>query len=203
MKTLNKDLAAVQTTLESVQLSQVIEAITDTSIEDTIMIYNDYASHNGYEQVFSNDEHTINDLFLTPYDAIRQTNNKDYKDYDSFFTFNGYGHAVSFDYRLSENSPIDISELAEWLISEDKLADYDITVTTLEDMLASIEDNITDDEVLLKTAINYLGVSTMINGNDKVTDYNQYLINSVMEEIRYTDYETVKSVIDRLGINYQ
>lgn len=121
MKTLN-------TELEVIQLSQVIEIITDMDNEDTITLYNDYANHNGYEQVFDNDEQTINDLFLTPYDAIRQTNNKDYKDHENYFTFNGYGHAVSFDYRLSENSPIDIEELAEWLISEDKLADYDITV---------------------------------------------------------------------------
>src|SRR5699024_9717791 len=99
MKTLDKDLAALQ-------LNQVIEIITDMSNDDTIAIYNDYASHNGYEMIFDNDEHTINDLFLSPYDAIRQTNNKDYKDHDSYFTFNGYGHAVSFDYRLSDNSPI-------------------------------------------------------------------------------------------------
>ena len=196
MKTLNKELVAIQ-------LNQVIEVITDMDNDDTISIYNDYANCNGYELIFNNDEHTINDLFLTPYDAIIQTNNKDYNDNENYFTFNGYGHAVSFDYRLSDNSPIDIEELAQWLISEDKLADYNIEVTTLDDMLASIEDNITDDSDLLKTAINYLGVSTMIKGDDKVTDYNQYFIDRVMDEIRYTDYDNIKSVIDRLGINYQ
>lgn len=199
MKTLNKDLAAVQ-------LSQVIEIITDMSIEDTIAIYNDYAYDNGYELIFNNEESIINDLFLTPYDAIRQTNNKDYKDHEDYFTFNGYGHAVSFDYRLSENSPIDIDELAKWLIKEDKLADYDITVTTLEDILASIEDNITDDNNMLNSLIIYSDIElecykTVIKNG--YTCYSDYSIVEVMKYLNNLDYDQLIDIINYLGINYQ
>ena len=196
MKTLNKDLAAIQ-------LSQVIEIITDMDVEDTISLYNDYANHNGYEQIFNNDEQTINDLFLTPYDAIRQTNNKDYKDHEEYFTFNGYGHAVSFDYRLSENSPIDIEEIAKWLISEDKLSDYDITVTTIEDMLASIEDNISNDEYMLHNLMDYLNIRYDI---DKVSllgaDYETSLIDETIDNISDYDYNELLDIINHLGINY-
>ena len=192
----NKDLAAIQ-------LNQVIEQLKQYATSDLIEIYNDYADMNRYERIYDNDEDTINTLFDRAWTAISLSNHDGYRDNDDYFTYNGYGLMSSFNYLSDDNNPIDISELAQWLINEDKLVDYDITVVTLDDMLASIEDNITDDSELLNTAINYLGVSTMIKGDDKVVDYNQYLIDNVIDEIRYTDYETIKSVIDRLGINYQ
>lgn len=192
-------------TLAAIQLNQVIEQLEQLLFCDLVMTYNDYASANHYELIHNNDEDNINTLFDTPYDAAQAVVYGKYNPSDDYVTLDGYSNAISFSYHpiQDDNSPIDVSELAQWLISEDKLAEYDMTVTTLEDMLASIEDNVTDDSELLKTAINYLGVSTMIKGDDKVTDYNQYLIDSVMDEIRYTDYENIKSVIDRLGINYQ
>lgn len=194
MKTLNKDLSAIQ-------LSQVIEQLKEMSDSDLQVCHNNYCIELCYEdEIYDNDEYNINEHFNTPFDALLAIEH--YNLSDDYFYFHN-GNLISFNYLTSEDSPIDISELAQWLISEDKLADYDIEVTTLDDMLASIEDNITDDSELLKTAINYLGVSTMINGDDKVTDYNQYLIDSVIDEIRYTDYETIKDVINRLGINYQ
>ena len=192
-------------TLAAIQLNQVIEQLEDLLFCDLVMTYNDYASHNSYELIHDNDEENVNTLFNTPYDAAQAVVYGKYNPSDDYVTLDGYSNAISFSYHpiQDDNCPIDISELAQWLISEDKLADYDITVTTLDDMLASIEDNITDDSELLKIAINYLGVSTMTKGDDKVTDYIQYLIDSVMDEIRYTDYNNIKSVIDRLGINYQ
>ena len=198
MKTSNKELA-------SIQLTQTIEQLENLLFCDLVMTYNDYADAMSYERIHDNDEQVLNEVFSNPYDAIMKTNNEHYSDNDDYFVFNGYGYAISFSYQLvqDDNCPIDIEELAQWLINEDKLADYDISVTTLDDMLASIEDNISDDENLLKTAINYLGVSTMYKGDVKLTDYNQYLIDSVMDEIKYTDFETIKGVIDRLGIDYK
>lgn len=199
MTTLN----TTTTTLAQVQISQVIEQLNDYDTEALINIYNQYADAMSYERIYDNDETTLNEVFSTPYDAIKQTNNFLYKDHENYFTFNGYGHAISFDYSTDDNCPIDIEELAQWISNNELYNDFDIEVTTLDDMLASIEDNITDDENMLKTAINYLGVSTMYKGDDKMTDYNQYLIDSVMDEIRYTNYETIKGVIDRLGIDYK
>lgn len=195
MKTLNKDLAAIQ-------LSQVIEQLKQDD-SNLLQAYSEYSAENGYDSVYDNDDDSINRMFENTHDALRAAFYGDYNPSHAYFTFNGYGNLQSFEYLDSDSSPIDVEELAQWLINEDKLSEYDITVTTLDDMLASIEDNITDNSELLKTAINYLGVSTMIKGDDKVTDYNQYLIDSVMDEIRYTDYENIKSVIDRLDINYQ
>lgn len=92
------------------------------------MTYNDYVSHNGYEMIYDNDEQTINEMYTNAYDAVRVTNHEGYNDNDDYFVYNGYGLMSSFSYQLiqDDNCPIDVSELAEWLISEDKLAYYDI-----------------------------------------------------------------------------
>ena len=123
MTTLNKDLAAIQ-------LSQVIEQLEGLLFCDLVMTYNDYASHNGYELIYYNDENTISEMFTDAYDAVKITNHNGYNLNDDYFVYNGYGLMSSFSYQLiqDDNCPIDISELAQWLISEDKLADYDIIV---------------------------------------------------------------------------
>ena len=195
MNTLNKDLAAVQ-------LAQVIEQLEDLLFRDLVMTYNDYASYNGYEMIYDNDEQTINEIYTNAYDAVRVTNHKGYNDNDDYFTYGGYGLMSSFSYQLiqDDNCPIDISELAEWLIDEDKLAGYGITVTTLDDMLASIEDNITDDSNMLSRLFGYLNTPMYYqcfdgSDNDKVSE--------AMNEINDYNYNQLSDIINHLGINYE
>ena len=191
MKTLNTDLAAIQ-------LSQVIEQLEDLLFCDLVMTYNDYASHNSYDMIYDNDENTINEMYTNAYDAVRATNHKGYNDNDDYFTYDGYGLMSSFSYQLvqDDNCPIDVEELAQWLIDEDKLSEYDIAVTTLDDMLASIEDNISDDNVMLNKLGNFLMVDL---DNDSYED-NVY---DVMIELNNYTYEQIQEIITMLGINYE
>lgn len=191
MNTLNKDLAATQ-------LSQVIEQLEQLLFCDLVMTYNDYASHNHYELIHDNDEENINTLFDTPYETVQAVVYGKYNPSDDYVTLDGYSNAISFSYHpiQDDNCPIDVSELAQWLIDEDKLSDYDITVTTLDDMLASIEDNIADDSVMLNKLGNYLMVDL---DNDSYED-NVY---DVMEELNNYTYEQIQEIITMLGINYQ
>ena len=191
MTTLNKDLAAVQ-------LSQVIEQLEQLLFCDLVMTYNDYASANHYELIHDNDEENINNLFDTPYDAAQAAVYGKYNPSDDYVTLDGYSNAISFSYHpiQDDNCPIDISELAQWLISEDKLAGYDIEVTTLDDMLASIEDNISDDNVMLNKLGNFLMVDL---DNDSYED-NVY---DVMIELNNYSYVQIQEIITMLGINYQ
>lgn len=195
MTTLNKDLAAVQ-------LTQVIEQLEDLLFCDLVMTYNDYASNNGYELIYYNDENTISEMFTDAYDAVKITNNKGYNLNDDYFVYNGYGLMSSFSYQLiqDDNCPIDIRVLAQWLISEDKLSEYDITVTTLEDMLASIEDNITDDESLLNTVCQYLHLNHITLGDDYSFDEK---VSIAMELINSFNYEQLNRLITDLNINYE
>ena len=196
MKTSNTDLAAVQ-------LNQVIEQLKqDNSL--LMQAYCEYSAENSYNSVYDNDEHTINDLYSNPYDALRAASYGDYNPNHDYFTFNGYGNLQSFEYLDSDNSPIDISELAQWLIDEDKLSEYDITVTTLDDMLASIEDNITDDSNMLYRLCDYLSISYNDSGDTEnlIGDCMYKLEGTIADNMQDT-YERLINIINHLGINYE
>ena len=187
-------------TLAAVQLNQVIEQLKQ---DDSLLMqaYCDYSAGNGYENsVYDNDEESIDMMFGNTLDALRAALRGDYNPADAYFTFDKYGNLQSFDYLDSGSSPIDISELAEWLIDEDKLAGYGITVTTLEDMLASIEDNISDDENLLDTVCKYLHLNYITLGNDYSFDEK---VNIAIELISNFNYEQLNKLITDLNINYQ
>lgn len=181
MKTLN--------TLAAIQLSQAIEQLKQ---DDSILMqsYSDYSAENGFDSVYDNDEDSINMMFDNTHDALRAAFYGDYNPSHTYFTFNGYGNLQSFEYLDSDNSPIDVIELAQWLINEDKLSDYDLTVTTLDDMLASIEDNITDDENM------FLEVCKLLSLKVKSID-------RVMSVISEYNYKQLSILIKHLGINYQ
>lgn len=189
MKTLNKDLSAIQ-------LIQAIEQLNKLSTDELVNLYIEYASDNSYESIYNLDESTINELYTSPWQALYDSNHKDFNDRDYFFTYNGNGHMVSFSNEDDSNCPIDIEELAQWLISEEKLSEYHLTVTTLDDMLASIEDNISDDNVMLNKLGNFLMVDL---DNDSYED-NVY---DVMTELSNYNYEQIQEIITMLGINYQ
>ena len=182
-------------TLAAIQLSQTIEQLKQ---DDSILMqaYSEYSAENGYDSVYDNDEDSINMMFENTHDALRSAFYGDYNPSHAYFTFNGYGNLQSFEYLDSDSSPIDVEELAQWLISEDKLSEYDIAVTTLDDMLASIEDNISDDSVMLNKLGNYLMVDL---DNDSYED-NVY---DVMVELSNYNYEQIQEIINMLGIDYQ
>ena len=201
MKNTDNTLAAIQ--LTQVQLQEVIEQLKQ---DDSILmqVYSEYSAENGYNSVYDNDEHTINDLYSDPYDALRATFYGDYNPAHAYFTLNGYGNLQSFEYLDSDNSPIDFSELAQWLISEDKLADYDITVTTLEDMLASIEDNITDDENALYKLCDYLSISYNDSSDIKnLIGDCMYKLEGTVADNMQDIYKRLINAIYHLNINYQ
>lgn len=191
MKTSNKDLAAIQ-------LNQVIEQLKEMSDSDLQVCHNNYCIELCYEdEIYDNDEYNINEHFNTPFDALSALEH--YNLSDNYFYFHN-GNLISFNYLTGEDSPITFSELAQWLISEDKLSEYDISVVTLDDMLASIEDNITDDEALLNTVCQYLHMNHITLGNDYSFDEK---VNIVMELISGFNYEQLDKLIMDLNINYQ
>lgn len=185
------------TTLAKVQLQQVIEQLEQLLFCDLVMTYNSYASANYYELIHDNDEENINTLFDTPYDTAKAIVYGKYNPNDDYVMLDGYANAVSFSYQLvqDDNCPIDIEELAQWIVDNDLFNDYDIEVTTLDDMLASIEDNITDDENMLYKLIDYLG--------NNILKTSEYAIADVMNEVSGYDYNQLNDIILHLNINYE
>lgn len=185
------------TTLAQVQLSQVIEQLKQDDTKALINIYNQYADAMSYERVYDNDEDTINDLYDSAWTAISMTNHDGYRDSHDYFTYNGYGLMSSFEYISDDNSPIDIEELSQWIVDNELYNEYSIEVTTLDDMLASIEDNITDDESLTYKLANYINES--YDSDDSVNDVAQWCIVTLYDY----DYDQLNDIITMLGINYE
>ena len=199
MKTLNKGLAAIQ-------LNQVIEQLEQYDTEAMVNIYNQYADAMRYERINDNDEHTINELYSSPYDALLAASYGNYNPNHDSFTFDGYNNLSSFNFTDDDNSPIDISELAEWINNNELYNNFDITVTTLEDMLASIQDNISDAENMLSKLADYLGQSLHTEQLEqlKTNDgYYDYLVEHFMSELYDYSYNDLNNIINHLGINYQ
>ena len=143
-------------------------------------------------------------LFDNAHDALRAAFYGDYSPAHTYFTFNGYGNLQSFEYLDSDSSPIDFSELAEWLIDEDKLGRYRITVTTLEDMLASIEDNITDDENMLYKLCDYLSISYNDSSDiENLAGDCMYKLEGSVTDNTQDIYERLINIINHLNINYE
>ena len=190
-------------TLADIQLNQVIEQLKE---DDSLLMqaYCDYSAENGCDSVYDNDDDSINMFFPNASDAIRSAFFGDYNHSHAYFTFNGYGNLQSFEYLDSDSSPIDIGELAQWLVDEDILADYGITVTTLEDMLASIEDSITDDVNMLYKLCDYLAISYNDSGNIEslIEDCMHKLEGSVTDNMQDI-YERLINIINHLNINYE
>lgn len=187
-------------TLVKVQLKQVIEQINHLSTDELVNTYNDYADQNSYDRINNLDEGTINELYSSPWQALYDSNHKDFNDRDYFFTYNGNGHMISFSNEDDNNCPIDIKELAQWIVDNELYNDYNIEVTTLDDMLASIEDNITDDEMVLNRVCQYLHLNHITLGNDYSFDEK---VNIVMELINGFNYGQLEKLINDLNINYQ
>ena len=201
MKTSNKDLAAVQ--LSQVQLNQVIEQLKQ---DDSLLMqaYNEYSAENGYNSVYDNDDDSISMIFNNVHDALRAAYYGDYDPAHAYFTLNSEGNLQSFEYLESDSIPIDVEELAEWLIDEYKLAKYGITVTTLDDMLDSIKDYITDDENMLYRLCDYLSISDNDSGDtENLIDDCMYKLEGTIEDNMQDTYERLINTINHLGINYE
>ena len=189
------------TTLAQVQLQQVIKQLKQDD-STLLQAYSEYASNNGYDSVYDNDDESINMMFTDSHEALRAAFYGDYNPSHAYFTFNGYGNLQSFEYLDSENSPIDIEELAQWIVNNELFNEYDIKVTTLDDMLASVEDNIDDDENMLHRLSDYLNVDLNDKDRNSFSSFDHFLLDSCLSIISDYDYNQLNDIITHLNINY-
>lgn len=190
-------------TLASVQLSQVIEQLKQDD-STLLQAYSEYAADNNYDSVFNNDYESINIMCTDSYDAIRSAFYGDYNPSHAYFTFNGYGNLQSFEYLDSDNCPIDVEELAQWIVDNELFNDYDIEVTTLDDMYNCILDNLEDasslDDIIDVNDLLGLSLNEFDNNNESPADYEVDLINTIMLYIE-DDYDLLTKVVEYLKLD--
>ena len=190
-------------TLPQVQISQVIEQLKQDD-STLLQAYSEYASNNGYDSVYDNDDDSINMMFTDSHDALRAAFYGDYNPSHAYFTFNGYGNLQSFEYLISDNSPIDIEELSQWIVDNDLFNDYNIEVTTLDDMYSTILDNLEDTSSLddIVSVAEYLGltVKDFDSNNESPADYESDIINDIMNHT-HSDFELLSIAVEIMKLD--
>ena len=87
--------------------------IEDFSFDDLVVLWNEYASENGYEQIYDSIEDFADLTETKGAELARMVFFGDVRDWSDYVYLNGYGNFQScWDV---ENSPIDLDELAEWM----------------------------------------------------------------------------------------
>lgn len=179
--------------------TQVTGQLDQLSTDELVNIYNDYAIANGYEVIHNLDENTINELYDNPWQALYDSNHKAFNDNDYFFTYNGYGHMVTFSNEDDENSPISTSDIATWIEGDELFTEYNIEIDNSETLLEEIETAIRDDEGKLDALAAYLALPL----EDEPTvlkygygGYEEYIIESLLEHISLDDDEQLQKYLE-------
>lgn len=94
-------------------MKKFTEYLEDFSFDDLVALWNEYASENGYEQIYDSvEEFAVN--FETDGVALaRMVYFGDIRNWSDMVYLNGYGNFESC--WSVENSPIDLDELAKWM----------------------------------------------------------------------------------------
>jgi hypothetical protein len=113
----------------------LINQMDEMDEEDVLYIWNDYAYDCRPDDViYENDEDVLNELFSRPSDAIRAIYYGDYTFNDPYFYFNGYANIQSVYSLISDtNSIVSLSELADWLIEDERYENYDFEIDDDDD----------------------------------------------------------------------
>lgn len=106
--------------------NRIVEALLHLSTPRLIEVWNDYTREAYYEDIVY-DMGMFNDEFQydSPMEIARKIWSGDFNPNDRYYTFNGYGNLVSFDYCGEENSPVDLDCLADWMIHDNNAMGVD------------------------------------------------------------------------------
>lgn len=80
-----------------------------------------------------------------------------------------------------------------------------LDTTTIEDILTSIEDNISDDNYMLSRLADYLGQSLHTEQVEQIktdNEYYNYLVEHFTNELDDYSYSDLNELINTVGINY-
>lgn len=94
-------------------MKKFTEYLDDFSFDDLVALWNEYASENGYEQIYDSVEEFAANFETEGAELARMVFFGDVKNWMDHVYLNGYGNFESC--WNVESSPIDIEALAEWM----------------------------------------------------------------------------------------
>lgn len=108
----------------------LINQMYEMDEEEIMYLWNEYADDCRPDDViYENEDDVLNDLFRRPSDAVRAIYFGDYTFKDPWFYFNGYANIQSvYSLIKDKNSIVCLSELADWLIEDERYENYDFEI---------------------------------------------------------------------------
>ena len=173
-------------------MKKFTEYLDDFSFDDLVALWNEYASENGYEQIYDSVEEFAANFEIDSVALAKMVYFGDIRNWSDMVYLNGYGNFESC--WNVENSPIDIEELAKWLEYEDHnvFTEWKKAQPTFEEWLKDTYDN-TELLVLWGEYMeedyqgdDILGVDLGVLGSEiEEADGDEYLdyIKEIFEEI--------------------
>lgn len=94
-------------------MKKFTEYLDDFSFDDLVALWNEFASENGYEQIYDSVEEFAANFDVDSVALAKMVYFGDIRNWSDMVYINGYGNFESC--WNVENSPIDLDELAKWM----------------------------------------------------------------------------------------
>lgn len=105
------------------QIKSEIKALSATNI---LALHNDFADENHWDHIYILSDSL--DKFKSAEHLYKCIMNGSVSISDTYLTYSGSGHLISFDNIEDEKSTFDIDEIAKWLDEKGNEGDYNISV---------------------------------------------------------------------------
>ena len=127
-------------------MKKFTEYLDDFSFDDLVVLWNEYASENDYEQIYDSVEEFAANFEIDSVALARMVYFGDIRNWSDMVHLNGYGNFESC--WNVENSPIDIEELAKWM-KETNHYEYKEWLDSIDasDFAEYLADELTNEEL--------------------------------------------------------
>lgn len=127
-------------------MKKFTEYLEDFSFDDLAALWNEYASENGYEQIYDSVEEFAANFEIDSVALARMVYFGDIRNWSDMVYLNGYGNFESC--WNVENSPIDLDELAKWM-KDSNHTEYKEWLDSIDasDFAEYLADELTNEEL--------------------------------------------------------
>lgn len=177
-------------------LEKIKEAITELDDSDKVGLWNDYCENNRYcdDYIEWND---IDELLcgLKPSEIINRVDMENYREYDRFCAYDGSGELYSFDYADDEDSPFDLSLLAQWVYDNEDACGY----LDEDDLTDHFNCNSFVDNEMDNDDVEQFLISNDVSFNEDDDEITRaYLVKDYLEDLE-DDVDEITEALGDLG----
>lgn len=167
-------------------IDKIKDEINNLDEGSKVSLWNDYCEANGYygDRIEYND---IDELCygLKPSEVLDRIDKNDYSQSDKYCAVDGWDEYVSFDYVDDDNSPFDLSALAQWIYDNEDACGYldEDDISDHFDACNFVDEYFDDDDIDTFIEDNGIDVEEDADKYDAVKDYLEQYGDDVDEVV--------------------